>query len=72
MPLCACGCGRPTKGGTFLPGHDAKLRAAIEGSVGGLLPLDQLVEAARRFAAGELSAEEYQRITRELFGSAGE
>ena len=29
MPLCACGCGQPTKGGTFLPGHDAKLRAAV-------------------------------------------
>jgi len=56
MPLCACGCGQPTKGGTFLPGHDAKLRAAIEESVGGLLPLNQLVEAGRRFAAGELPA----------------
>ena len=70
MPLCAFGCGQTTKGGTYLPGHDAKLRAAIEQSVGGLLPLDQLVEAARRFAAGELPAEEYHRITRELFTAA--
>jgi uncharacterized membrane protein len=33
-----------------------------------LLPLNRLVEAARRFAVGELSAEEYQRLTRELLG----
>jgi hypothetical protein len=71
VELCACGCEQTTKVGTFLPGHDAKLRAAIEHSVGGLLPLDRLIEAARRFAAGELPAEEYHRITRELFVGAG-
>ena len=29
---------------------------------------DRLAEVARRFAAGELSVEDYQRLTRELFG----
>ena len=24
---CGCGCKKKTKGGTFLPGHDAKLKA---------------------------------------------
>jgi hypothetical protein len=32
--ICACGCGQPTKGATFVRGHDAKLRATIEQSVG--------------------------------------
>ena len=72
VSLCACGCGEPTRAGTFLPGHDANLRAAIEESVGGLLPLDRLVEAAREFAAGQLPAEEYQRITREILASGRE
>lgn len=66
---CACGCGQSTKGGAFLPGHDAKLRATIEQSVGGLLPLERFVEAARQFVAGRLSAEEYQRLTREIMGN---
>ncbi len=26
FPLCQCGCGEPTKGGRFKPGHDAKLK----------------------------------------------
>jgi hypothetical protein len=68
MPLCACGCEKLTKGGVYLPGHDAKLRKAIEKSVGGLQSLDRLVGAARRFAAGELSDDEYHRITREVVG----
>jgi hypothetical protein len=25
--LCACGCGEMTEGGTFRPGHDARLRS---------------------------------------------
>ena len=66
---CACGCGQSTKGGTFLPGHDAKLRAAIEESVGGLLALEGFLEAARQFVAGRLSAEEYQRRTKEIIGN---
>jgi hypothetical protein len=68
MSLCSCGCGQPTKGGIFLPGHDAKLRAAIEESVGGLLSLSRLVEAARQFTSGILSSEDYMKLTREVIG----
>lgn len=28
-PDCECGCNEPTKGGKFLPGHDAKLKARL-------------------------------------------
>lgn len=28
-PQCLCGCGGRTKGGRFLPGHDAKLKKAL-------------------------------------------
>lgn len=28
-PSCMCGCGKKTKGGKFLPGHDAKLRGKL-------------------------------------------
>lgn len=27
--FCACGCGEMTRGGTFRPGHDAKLRSKL-------------------------------------------
>lgn len=32
---CACGCGGTTRGGTFRPGHDAKLLSAMIEAVGG-------------------------------------
>ena len=41
---CACGCGLETKGGMFRPGHDQKLRSAIEEAVGGLEALRAIVE----------------------------
>ena len=41
---CHCGCSGVTKGGWYLPGHDQKLRAAIEEKAGGLLELKTLVE----------------------------
>lgn len=41
---CACGCGNTTKTGTFLPGHDQKLRSAIEQEVGGLERLKEIIE----------------------------
>ena len=43
---CNCGCGGQTKGGRYLPGHDQKLRTAIEETAGGLLELKLLVEKA--------------------------
>ena len=42
--VCVCGCGEPTKGGRFKPGHDQKLRAAIEHAAGGLESLRAIVE----------------------------
>jgi hypothetical protein len=30
-PECECGCGGHTKGGRFLPGHDAKLKKQLIG-----------------------------------------
>ncbi|MBW1945830.1 MAG: hypothetical protein JRJ51_23815 [Deltaproteobacteria bacterium] len=45
---CSCNCGGTTKGGEWLPGHDQKLRAAIEGKAGGLVSLKKLVEKTLR------------------------
>jgi hypothetical protein len=33
LPECLCGCGGRTKGGRFLPGHDAKLKKALVADV---------------------------------------
>jgi len=43
--ICKCGCGEITKGGDFAPGHDQKLRSAIERELGGLERLKQIAEA---------------------------
>lgn len=32
-PKCECGCKTATKGGRFLPGHDAKLKSKLVGAV---------------------------------------
>ena len=40
---CACGCGGLCKG-EWLPGHDQRLRAAIEHEVGGLVELRRIIE----------------------------
>ena len=58
MPLCACDCGEETAGGIFRPGHDARLRAQIEESVGGLLSLNEIVAQVRRHVDGKITAEE--------------
>ncbi|WP_299820413.1 hypothetical protein [uncultured Roseibium sp.] len=42
--LCLCGCGQLTKGGRYRPGHDQKLRAALEKEAGGLESLRMIVE----------------------------
>jgi hypothetical protein len=44
MTICICGCGEQTRGGKFRPGHDQKLRAAIEEAAGGLEQLRGIVE----------------------------
>ena len=40
---CACGCGGTGKA-KWLPGHDQRLRAAIEREVGGLVELRRIIE----------------------------
>jgi len=40
---CACGCGNISNA-RWLPGHDQKLRAAIEHEVGGLIELRRIIE----------------------------
>ena len=42
---CCCGCGETTRGERFRPGHDQKLRKAIEEAVGGLESLRAIAEA---------------------------
>jgi len=44
VAICLCGCGEATKGGKFRPGHDQKLRVAIEEAAGGLESLRAIVE----------------------------
>lgn len=41
---CLCGCGAPVNR-SFRPGHDQRLRKAIEEAVGGIEELKRLVEA---------------------------
>ena len=61
---CACGCGKETGGGVFLPGHDQALRSQIERKIGGLLPLRDLVDAAEKYARGELEDEAFTMLAR--------
>jgi hypothetical protein len=47
LPLCQCGCEESTKGGRYLPGHDAKhksalVAAALAGSKRATTKLEQL------------------------------
>ena len=64
---CGCGCGGVTQGGTFLPGHDAKLRARIEEKVGGLLMLEQLVETCENFHMGEATIDDVTSVIGSAF-----
>ncbi len=65
--LCECGCGEDTLGG-FRPGHDQKLRIALEQRVGGLLALRSLVEAAERFAVGQSQSDALMDNVRTILG----
>lgn len=64
---CECGCGGAAKAGSFCPGHDQKLRTALEHRVGGLLALRSLVEAAESAAAGQSSPEAFAHRVRAIF-----
>lgn len=41
---CACGCGKMTKGGDFLPGHDQRLWGALVREVGSAEGVRTIVE----------------------------
>ncbi len=67
MPECSCGCGEPTKGGKFLPGHDQKLRKSLEQEVGGVALLAKLVESGKRYADGKMSLEDLGGLVKLIF-----
>lgn len=60
---------RKGKGARYLPGHDTRLRTALEKTVGGLLPLRALVEANSAYAAGIISAEQFTMTVRQIFAA---
>jgi len=64
---CACGCGGHPASGTFLPGHDQKLRAELERRVGGLVPLRMLVEAAELFVDGSIKSSMFNSMVKDVF-----
>jgi hypothetical protein len=69
---CECGlCGEPSPGGGFRPGHDQKLRTHLEGRVGGLLALRELVDVAEAYAHGQSTTEELTRQLRALLAGGG-
>lgn len=43
---CACGCGHQTAGGTFIAGHDGRLKGLATRVVRGVMTLDQVEEFA--------------------------
>ena len=66
MAVCACGCGEETAGGVYRPGHDQKLRTALEERTGGLLRLARLVDAAEAYSRGDARLEDLGTTARAL------
>lgn len=54
--VCACGCGSSPNAGHFLPGHDQKLRAALEAKIGGLLELKDALTWVEEYLDGEITS----------------
>jgi hypothetical protein len=63
---CKCGCGTESKG-TFAPGHDQKLRIALEKRVGDITKLERLVDSAEAFVKGTVSLSSLELALREIF-----
>jgi len=53
----------------FLPGHDQKLRTALEARAGGLLCMRSLLEAAESYASGDLREQELTQRARAIFAA---
>jgi hypothetical protein len=64
---CACDCGHEPELGQFLPGHDQKLRITLEGRVGGLLSLKQLVASVESYATGKTTEADLTKAIRQIF-----
>lgn len=67
MSSCECGCGGKPTNGSFLPGHDQKLRGDLERRVGGLLALRDIVIASEEYSAGMLSVHPFSDRVRAAF-----
>ena len=70
MTTCECGCGQQSTR-EFLPGHDQKLRTALERRLGGILHLRALVQAAEAHVDGALTESELSRRVRALLATVG-
>jgi hypothetical protein len=75
---CPCGCGQAVtywdfdaKRPMFKPGHDQRLRVALEKRVGGIDGFRELVESVERFNQGFSSAETLTKSIYELFTKHG-
>ena len=53
---CACGCGNQTKGGRFIPGHDARLHGWALRVERGICTLEQVAELAGQGTADTVKA----------------
>ena len=69
MDNCKCGCGDQTNGRDFLPGHDQKLRTKLQHQVGGLLALQELVNAAEKYSRGKMGTEGFENLVRRIFAA---
>jgi hypothetical protein len=67
MALCQCECGEDAGQSTFRPGHDQRLRAELEGRVGGLLTMRALVRAMESYSRGITSTEALAQEIRRAF-----
>ena len=67
MNKCKCGDCNELTNGDYAPGHDQKLRSALEQKVGGLLFLKQLLASCEEYAAGKASESDVLRTIRQVF-----
>lgn len=68
MNECKCGCKEEASPGkNFLKGHDSKLRKKIEREVGGILTLEKLVDAAKKYSCGEIKEAEFLKVVSKIF-----
>jgi len=65
---CECGCGQDSTR-EFLPGHDQKLRVALESRVGGLLSLREFIVQAENYASGAISEAQLLQHVRSTFAA---